>query len=249
VLTAHINTMPYASLSALLPGRSVDAVKQRATMLGLDRLGARFSTIARNEAFFDDGGLTAAYWAGFIAADGCVVTSPRMEVRIGLNARDACHLRRFVSDSSYQGQVSLRGDLVSLTVCAAGRWIRALESVYRIGPRKSQTLMPPCLSDAEALAYSVGYIDGDGCWHRDKANGRLHLIVVGTSELLDWLNASWLKAGASVGSTKSSRVRGIYRRSWSGSHAESIARLLGRLRVPFMKRKWSIAMKGVKGTP
>lgn len=248
ILAANINKISFKEITELLPGRTIDAVKRRADMLGLQRTGRHFPWRMINESFFSAGGNLAAYWAGFIAADGCIVTEPRREVRLKLHVRDIEHVKNFIAVTGYDGTLKQSGDFCGITLCAADRWIHDLQYRYRIGPRKTKTLEPPLsLDHTESLAYSIGYIDGDGCWHRDRCNGRLHLIVVGTEATLQWFNDIWSVSGATVGNTSSRLVKGIYRRSWSGSHAESIAKLLSTIDVPFLKRKWDIA-NGGQGT-
>ena len=248
VLSETINTVPYSRIATMLPGRTVDAIKQRATILDIEREGARFSSIARNEDFFAQRTLTSAYWAGFIAADGCIVTSPRREVRISLNHKDIEQLRRFATDSGFEGRVAERNGLVYVTVCAADRWISDLARVYKVGSRKTFDLKPPNISGDEALAYIAGYIDGDGCWHIGRTTNLLQLVVVGTEQVLDWIDAQFRLAGASVGNTSSRRGKGCYRRTWTGSHARSIAGTILSLRgIRLMDRKWSIAKRGGSG--
>lgn len=243
-LRKYINLVPYGHLATLIPGRTIDAIKQRATLLGLQRSGRRFPRLARNENFFArKGDLTTAYWAGFIAADGCVVVRPRRELRIALHRRDETHLKQFCAASGYTGKLYPRAkSIVSLTVCAADRWIDDLRNRFDIGPRKTLTLRPPVkLTRREALAYSIGYIDGDGCWARERQSERLILVIIGTRPVVRWLRSLWVEAGASVGGAQVRPSRGCHRLSIRGRHAESIAYLLGRIHTPKLERKWRVA--------
>lgn len=245
IIRAHINTMPYAKLTAMLPGRNIDDVKTRASLCGIKREGIRFPKRSLDENFFRSGTLLSAYWAGFIAADGCVVTHPRRELRIGIHTKDLQHLKNFVHDVGYDGPIGMRAkNICSVTICAVDRWIDDLRDNFNIGPRKTIDLRPPDLYGDLALAYSVGFIDGDGCWATGR--GYLYLIVVGTKPMLMWLAKTWRDAGATIGYPKLG-FKKIWRLSIGGSKAASVALLLKDFDVPRLQRKWRVARREAAG--
>lgn len=246
ILADSINLISFQKIAKLLPGRSVDAIKRRADLLGLHRQNRHFPRRALNEGFFSQGGLLPAYWAGFIAADGCVVISPRQELRIGLNKKDESHLSRFCQDIGFDGKLGFgKKNVVRIAICAAEKVNADLWRHFRIGPRKTWSLDPPSLPLREALAYTVGYIDGDGCWHRGKRSGILQLIIVGRKQILSWMKELWVEAGATVGNVNVCTVKdkSCHRLAISGKNAESVADLLCDIRVPKLERKWSITIE------
>lgn len=243
-LRANINRMPYSRLAEMLPGRSVGAIKRRANIVGQPRLGnsARAPRRSLDETFFSVVTLKSAYWAGFLAADGCVTDKPRHEVKFALHAKDRAEIERFVCDTGYDGAVRQQKQMCGVRICAAYRWLADLELNYNIGPKKTLALQPPNVSGQAALAYSIGLIDGDGCWaiHNRKHN-RKALIVVGTKPVLEWLMTLWVKHGATIGNVNLSFKRNVWRLAISGTHAESVARLLNSIPVQRMERKWRVA--------
>lgn len=248
IVRGNINRMTYRELAALLPGRTVQAIKLRATLNGIPRMG-RIGPVARrclNETYFWERTLQSAYWAGLLAADGCIVRSEtksvRREVRLGLHTKDHETLKRFVDDIAYDGPIKHRANMCHVVICSADQWLRDLGEIYNLTPRKTMTLGPPNVDGEAALAYSIGYIDGDGCWaiNARRYNQKM-LIVVGTKQLLEWMRELWKASGASVGNTKLSWSRNVWRLGIYSSHADSVARLLGDVPVERMGRKWRVA--------
>lgn len=245
IIRENINTVPYKSIAAMLPGRNVDDVKTRASLEGIKRKGTRFPWRSLDESFFSKPTTLSSYWAGFLAADGCVVTSPRTEIRIGLNVKDIDHLRRFSLDCGYDGPIAIKKkNICNVTICSAHRWVEDLNNVFNIKPRKTFDLHPPNLTGDMALAYSIGFIDGDGCWAI--GGGYLYLIVVGTKPILRWLAETWSGAGAKIGNPNLS-FRKIWRLSLGGSKAESVRDILKEFDVPRLHRKWRVARRETTG--
>jgi hypothetical protein len=241
IIRANINTIPYSSIASMLPGRNVDDVKTRASLEGIERTGKRFPRRTLNEEFFSQPDLLSSYWAGFIAADGCVVTVPRTELRIGIHVKDMGHLARFRYDVGFDGALTIgQKNICRLTVCAAHRWVQDLKENFNIGPRKTLTLEGPNLTGDTALAYSVGYIDGDGCWATADKNKNLRIIVVGTRPLLMWLVKIWNDAGADIGDP-AIVFRKVWRLTITCAKADRIASILGKIDVPRLERKWRVA--------
>lgn len=162
-----------------------------------------------NEDFFANPNPTSSYWAGFIAADGCVyLGGDRHKLTIALKSTDEQHLRNLQSSigagsiqrgTSYSKErdktyYNARYSLYSEKIC------NDLESVFNIHSRKSLTLKPPnVLAREESLAFIAGYIDGDGSYTN---NGpRPVLKIVGTKQILEWivnfygLDAGWEDRG------------------------------------------------------
>ena len=65
------------------------------------------SRYSLNERYFDDIDTeNKAYWLGFIAADGCVVTKKgRRHLYIELSNKDRCHIEEFRKDIEFNGPI------------------------------------------------------------------------------------------------------------------------------------------------
>lgn len=239
ILTSSINLIPYSQIATLLPGRTVDAIKQRAQILGLYRSGRHFPSRSLDESFFSNPTLQSSYWAGFIAADGCVIISPRRELRIGIHRRDLGLLRQFCKDVNYDGSIKTNPkNIVSLTICAIDQWINDLDINFGVVHSKPLRRPPIGLDFESSLAYMIGYIDGDGCWHRGKRDRRLALIIVGPPAILQWMRDM---LSSFIGDVTVRPGRGCHRLSISGKYAKSVAKLLLASPIKGLHRKWRIA--------
>lgn len=61
-----------------------------------------------NENFFSLDTPESFYWAGFIAADGCILKNLKV-LEIGLGIKDKKHLKKFKSAIKYTGNISIGG--------------------------------------------------------------------------------------------------------------------------------------------
>lgn len=128
-----------------------------------------------NEDFFSEITLASSYWAGFIAADGCI--SDRIgnskTLTITLSEKDKEHIEKLREIIGYTGPISKRiakikkpvlkeygaysMSIISNSIC------NALGRVFNIYPRKTYNLFPPDISDYGCkIEFARGLIDGDG---------------------------------------------------------------------------------------
>jgi intein/homing endonuclease len=159
-----------------------------------------------NTSFFNQQVPTVAYWAGFIAADGCIYAKDST-IRIIISEKDKSLLHEFIRDIQYDGKIHQRiisqnGKLFSRVKVSipAKKNIEYLRTYYNITPRKSLTLQPPNIDDLEMIkAFIAGYIDGDGCIiSTDKT---IRLSIVGNKDIIDWISllfSQWISDGKSV---------------------------------------------------
>lgn len=193
---------------------------------------------SHDENFFSTRTPISDYWAGFIAADGCVY-SGESTIGIHLCIDDREHLVRFANDTEFTGVVDDRPKENSsrVRIHSAKKWIRDLRSNYNITERKSLNLTFPCLDNP--FPFILGYIDGDGYIGID--NGYLCFSMVGTcaflSSVKDVFDAQFpgTKRLAIVGKADAN----LFRYGIKGVRALKILSYLLSLPVPKLGRKWS----------
>lgn len=138
-----------------------------------------------NENFFEQPNALNSYWAGFLAADGCIVTIkqslPNKDykgVSLGLSQKDEEHIRQFAKDLGSDYKITKR-DVNSFgktygvisTKIYNQKIVSDLENVFFIKSRKTHHLeFPSNLSDEHFLCYMAGYFDGDGSVHLSEPN-------------------------------------------------------------------------------
>ena len=234
-----------------LPNRSVYSIRKRANILELKgnmRLSKKKYTIDFH--YFKQITADNSYWAGFIAADGCVCNKDS-SVRISLSEKDRHHLEIFCKSIGYDGpiidykQKQASGNVFNYSrvgLWGVREWCHDLGSNFNIIDRKSLVLKPPTnLTRIQYLNFIIGYIDGDGSIFFDK-KGKIHLGLVGTREMMAWIHYI-------LGQEHANRVNfykrnNVYRLVYTGSTAASILQILSNTTCNFrLERKWSKIQK------
>jgi hypothetical protein len=176
-----------------------------------------------NENYFAEKSLQACYWAGFIAADGCIHKRKEGQniFSIQLSQKDKYHLINFKNDIEYNGNIIkilvtkktriigkyqfINNNNSYVLSISSQKICDDLASIFNIHPRKSLTHEPPIgLTEEQELAFLIGYIDGDGCIsviknYKDKngfPNNRLYPIyfqILGTELFLNWAKSKIIK--------------------------------------------------------
>jgi hypothetical protein len=182
-------------------GRSVAGIYQQAcTRHGLVSAG-KSVFIAESKIkyqydrhFFATVNEESAYWAGFLAADGCL-SPARRTVQVYLGTRDRGHLEKLAAALGYTGPIvdskavnrfAPDGAALSrITLCHAQEMIDDLGRNFRVTPRKTYSLEPPELPLNFARHFLRGLVDGDGSVHRDARN-RFWFSLRGTIPILEW---------------------------------------------------------------
>ena len=111
-----------------------------------------------NHKAFDDKDSSFMYWAGFIAADGCIVSKDK-RIEIGLHPKDADHLRVFSFIVHDSDRVRVNENYCCVSVHSER--IRTLFAGVNITPRKSLTFDPHD-SCVDSTDFWRGMVDGDG---------------------------------------------------------------------------------------
>lgn len=222
--------------------RSESAVQGRADALGLKKGYKKYS---HNETFFFVPDVLNSYWAGMIAADGCIRNN---NLLLSLKFEDGYHVEKLANDLSYTGIVKERaskGHKISIIeICGADKIVKDLDENFSVTTQKSLTLKPPNLQNLDhKLAFIKGYWDGDGCIRLEKE--RLEVSCCGTLEMLTWIQElfdqlvpPYGKYHALARLRKSGKNHADYK--ITGHRAESIFRRLHDLETPELDRKWSV---------
>lgn len=211
----------------------------------------------KNELFFQDPNVLNSYWAGFIAADGCIRNKA---LQFKLSKNDIGILERFVIDTDAKNPIKVYVENNKLAkdstykFCylniTCGRWVEDLKKYFNITQRKTLTLLPPTIVQKNhILAFIVGYIDGDGSivvW-KDKCRKdhvRKEISILGTNELLSWIkdfiNSNYANKIGFSGLDASVRVKNnIHCYKFSGNKLQLFVEDISTLDIPKLERKWS----------
>lgn len=203
----------------------------------------------RNENFFNKNNLTlkSCYWAGFIAADGCINTGKNSNIlSIKISNKDYNLLESFLIDTECDNKIlKCKGQDQSRLVITSEQWIKDLKEVFNIGPKKSMIYKHPNLIDEELIkAFIIGYIDGDGSICFIGKDKYLKLSASGTSEFLEWMMFyfnKWVeptKAKKSISYNKNGTYN-VCEYVVYGKRALSIINLLKQIPIQKLERKWN----------
>lgn len=239
-LRATYGKILFKAIAEHLPNRTHLSIKNRVTAL---HLGQKKLIYALNHDYFKIPNLENCYWAGFLAADGCVYKN---RVHLIQNSRAKSHLQRFKDDIGFSGEIVdfklQQGYLRSSIIIYSPQWVTDLQTNFKITPRKSHTLQPPELSGDLALAFIKGVIDGDGGIYR-QTNSRgdyYTLKILGTSAMLTWIKAH---IDGLVSPNISPEVRPystVHVHQTCGVMAKQFLDVLAALPTPQLERKWSL---------
>lgn len=147
--------------------------------------------------FFSKNTPKVFYWAGFIAADGCVMkkNEDRYKVLvITLSIKDKDHLLKFKRAIKYKGSIYENDKPESGTAPYCSIQIRSdkiFNDLKRFGvvPQKSLIFkLPSNMKNHKLINHFLrGYADGDGSWGIRTRRGRkdLRLTLLGTKQFLE----------------------------------------------------------------
>lgn len=177
----------------------------------LDRLkkaGVRKNTRHTiNHSSFDLFTPESCYWAGFIAADGCIVPS-KQQTEIELQRKDSTHLKKLCKYAKRDTKLWFRernrdGKIFKYASVSlvSSKIIIKLNDNFNITPNKSLTLLPPTkVPDNLRKHFIRGYMDGDGSigWHKHNRKRRLS-VCSGSQNILQWIKSTVEEEVSGVG--------------------------------------------------
>lgn len=208
----------------------------------------RLCTRTYNKNFFKVPNVLNCYWAGFIAADGCI-SDKYNSFHIALAEKDKEHLDLFAKTIDYSGNLLYfrKTKAFSLQLYSSHQISLDLENLFNITENKSLTLRPPrglelYNNDIFLKSFLIGFIDGDGCikyCERDKS------IIVDFSGaslfFIKWIKY-FLENEYDLPSKKiytaNSSIRPFYTYRLQGKNAFLVLKDLDAINVPKLRRKW-----------
>lgn len=214
-----------------------------------------------NDNFFETPNMVNCYYAGFIAADGCVRKYSGKFVEsytlsFGLSAKDKDFLDNFLNAINYEGKIRKyenNGRKYVGVEIKSNKICEDLRNIFNITERKTHTLCPPNLSDKDLIdAFICGYIDGDGAVYFSKNKDKqkkVGISIVGTDKMLSWIINRFCEIYNKEKTEKlyenkggfgsSDENRKIFTTSISDKWARTVILRMSEIDVPKMKRKWT----------
>lgn len=225
---------------AAFPGRSAAAVKLRAQKDGLCRPPA--TPQGSLERLLEDSP-TAAYWIGFLMADGHF-SDRRLSLRVGVSDLD--HVRTFAAwlGPGFRVSVERNGTIASLS-CQQPASVAALRARFDLSSRK--TYEPPSrlpyASDELLAAWLIGLIDGDGTIKVQVGRRGAFASVVAHASWLPLFELVTEQLGLGrVGTRRGGEKNlGTYAALSISAHPQMVAlKQFGETRrLPVLERKWA----------
>lgn len=171
-------------VTELFPNRTKQSVYYKACELKLDRMNRGMYSV--NVNFFKEWNRQMAYILGLIAADGNVITDPKL-LTIVLHRQDRYMLDKIKSIIELERPIASRKGNCDALVVRSGTIVDDLINLGII-PKKSLTLEWLDVPKVYLKDFIRGYMDGDGCvtYYERKDRGKLILEVsmLGTEHFL-----------------------------------------------------------------
>jgi len=178
------------------------------------------------------------YWAGFLAADGCVSGN---YLHLNLQNRDVSHIEKMKKWLNVECKIRERPNQSQVIQVWSKEIISDLTQ-YGITPRKSLTYNPgvSCLYSPD---FWRGMIDGDGCLSQSRAPYRYPIVYFcgshGACEAFRVFVKTFCESKANVRKSKN-----IFNISYSGPYAIQIMqKLYGNNPKFYLDRKYELANK------
>lgn len=225
--------------------RTATSVFLKANSIGLKGNSKFRRRYKANDDFFENkNSLECCYWAGFIAADGCVESHKKNRLRIKIKDKDLDHLKKFQNSVGYNGKLHVTHKNSNKYVCIEIYSKKIVEDLgfFNITIRKTLTLKPPPLNGEQALAFLIGYIDGDGCISIEKLknrNPRLRLSIVGTYGIICWIKSIFDNIVSFSTNANPRKVGKVFQYSIASKKALYVLSKLQEINVPKLSRKWN----------
>lgn len=203
--------------------------------------------------FFEMPNIVNSYYAGFIAADGCISRDKRSQhlaLSIKIQGRDKSILYNLKNDIKFDGPIkhvkrskSHHKDYVRIRLTLNNKIFNDLKNNFNITPNKSLTLKPPTQLNKEcSIAFIIGLIDGDGSIHYHPTS-KIRLKISGTYEVLFWIKSIFdvlePKYKRSLAKIQHRKITTSCDYCVAGVRAIKLLNILNKINVPKLNRKWN----------
>lgn len=268
ILKKYYGKIKIEELRKLLPNVKIKngSISKYAAKFGLHHNGQRLAQrkYSYNDKYFDTPTVENCYWAGYIAADGCIgrkKDGSDIYLKLSLSSKDDYLLDIFSShiNSTYPIKKqttkwwSEKSKSYSYYSCLA-LWCAenlhySLNKHWNITQNKSLTLIPPkeYIKNELAYAFLIGLFDGDGWITKiTRKSGKEYFSwgVCGTYDMMLWVKDVCNELINEPNNTNVTKNNSIYRYIISGRNAVKLAQTLNMVvNIPWkMRRKWENCM-------
>lgn len=191
-----------------------------------------------NEKYFSKPNIENCYWAGFIAADGCITKDNSLSITLSI--KDIDHLKTFKNKIKYTGKIKVyaRDKKQYCRIEIFNKYIvKDLLTNFKITRRKTFTLKPPNLKNKNHIkSFIIGYIDGDG--HIGIHKNIFYISVYGTKSVVTWIRKYFLKFSLEKSSSQIHKTKNTYYIGFANKKAETIYQSFVNIKNNKLKRKW-----------
>lgn len=255
------NNMSFRDMLVFFPNRTACAIEKRCYTLGLkNRYIYRKYTFDHN--CWSNLTPQMSYYAGFIAADGCLKirkgrnnkSSGGYGFSVTLSRKDDVLVQDLKNIFKYTGSVKISSCQLNgktfpqsqLHMQVNKKWFDDLKYYWNIEPQKTYRLGPPnIINEYLQFCYLIGYLDGDGCINIDKVRGKISISFVSCGkEILNWIKRLTDKYieigfhGEERNVRKMNHVKNCYVFSIGGRSAILLYHFLKHFNVKKLDRKW-----------
>lgn len=215
-----------------------------------------------NSIFFDDDNEYSFYWAGFIAADGCI--SKKSDFALSLKLSDFNHIEKFKKITSATAPIKIlppRKKIINKVETQTSgtalirfrnvNWINSL-SRFNIIPNKTKTFdIPDSIIKSNLFNHFLrGYFDGDGWFSSVKQNNdkiKINWGICGNFSVLEKIKNNIAKNCDIEGKPYFAKQKNIYRLSYQKQHDVSkIVDYLYNNASIYLDRKYELAQMSKK---
>lgn len=213
-----------------------------------------------NQDYWRNLNLINCYFAGHIAADGCIKVNNKNQYSfsVDISAADKSIIDNYVKEFNYSGKIyrterktsisSRISKFVSITMTCFDQNAKKLKEHFNLEPNKTKRLRPTNISNKYLnFAYLMGLIDGDGHIYLSKSStGRTNIIIGYSScskDIVEWVKDLVdlnFKSLISCQPSKLLIVNNCYRYSFSGIRAAAFINYLRKFPLEDYRlaRKW-----------
>lgn len=221
ILSRNYSKLSHKKIKNKFPNRSLSSITHRANRLKLTRTTGR-ERAKINDAFFAIPNPNSAYWAGILAADGCI-HSDRL-VSLELQYQDRMEIFKLKHAISYDGNIfekKNKDKSFSRLSFVSKKIVKDLNKIYNLSQRKSLTLRPPNIKNQDIVrSFIRGYFDGDGSIFL--SNGKYRISFSGTKLFLNWIQSTLNKYISNLTQKTIVSNNGIYSLTYSGTQVSLV---------------------------